>query len=125
MSTLPNAIDTPGITDALARYNATKRPFVQAEYDKLVEFIRLDMANMTETPNNFTIINDYDQLDLSFVLYDFRILNTVTIICKKLEGILTDKGYFAEVRPYQPDPSNLRNMHIAYTISAANPPLFY
>jgi len=124
MSTLPLASTTPGLADALVRYELNKKPYVQAEYDKFVEFIRVDMANMTEL-NNFTIVNDYDQLNLSFVAYEDRILSTIKLICNKLRDILISKGYTAEIQPYQPTLGNLRDTRIAYTISAANPQLFY
>ena len=127
MSILPNAVDIPGLQDALARYTVNKRPYVQAEYDKFVAFIQADLANMTEL-NNFMIMNDYTGLDLSFVTYSSRTLETVKMICSKLKTELTTKGYYAEIQPYiiQGDTSGLLSpIGISYTISASAPILFY
>lgn len=127
MSTLPNAIDIPGLQDALDRYALNKRPFVQAEYDKFIAFIQSDMANMNEF-NNFMITNDYTGLDLSFVTVTSRTLDTVKIICSKLKTELVNKGYYAEIQPFliHGDTSGLLSpIGISYTISAASPILFY
>jgi hypothetical protein len=127
MSSLPLASDTPGLQDALARYTLNKKPFVQAEYDKFITFILADMVNMTEL-NNFMIMNDYTGLDLTFVTISSRTLDTVKMICNKLESELVNKGYYAEIQPFiiPGDTSNLLSpIGISYTISAAPPPLFY
>lgn len=128
MSTLPNAIDIPGLQDALARYAVNKRPFVQAEYDKFITFIQADLANMTEL-NNFMITNDYTGLDLSFVTITSRTLDTVKLICSKLVTELNNKGYYAEVQPFLIPPDQMEGklspIGISYTISAATLILFY
>lgn len=126
MSSLPNAIDIPGLQDALDRYAVNKRPFVQAEYDKFIAFIQADMANMTEL-NNFMITNDYTGLDLSFVTISSRTLDTVKLICSKLKTELTNKGYYAEIQPFliPPEQVTLSPIGISYTISAATLILFY
>jgi len=128
MSALPNAIDTPGLQDALDRYALNKRPFVQAEYDKLIAFLQADFANMTEL-NNFTITNDYTGLDLTFVTITSRTLDTVKLVCSKLKTELTNKGYYVEIQPYLIPPDQMEGLlspiGISYTISAATLILFY
>lgn len=121
MSSLPNAADIPGLADALARYAVNKRPYVQAEYDKFVAFVQADLVNMTEL-NNFMITNDYTQLDLSFVTITSRTLDTVKLVCSKLKTELINKGYSAEIQPYFLSDGTIG---ISYTLSAANPVLFY
>lgn len=128
MSALPNAIDIPGLQDALARYATNKRPYVQAEYDKFIAFIQADLANMTEL-NNFMITNDYLGLDLRFVTVTSRTMDTIKLVCSKLKTELTNKGYYAEVQPFEiPEDQQsglLSPIGISYTISAAAPILFY
>lgn len=128
MSTLPNAADIPGLQDALARYAIGKRPYVQAEYDKFISYLQTEFANLTEA-NNFVISGDYLQLDLSFVLVSSRTLETVKLICTKLKDTLIQKGYYAEIQPYDipgnPDLGIPKTIGIAYTINAAPPIVFY
>lgn len=131
MALIPNAIDIPGLTDAINNYNLNKKPSMNTEYAKLVTFVVDEIVPDLTEANNFIAVKVFKNLDLSFVIHNDRILKTVQILCDKLKDELKSKGYYADINPYMhplPEviPDNFRlEYDIACVICACNNTLFY